>query len=357
MDFNAFLKSLIAVGRGGVSDIHFKVGSPPLLRVAGKLYQAKFPKLDPEQTKTIAANLLGPDGAERIAGVQDYDGSYQIPDAERLRVNIFLQRGHYSIVLRVIPVSIPSFDDLNLPEVLKQIAVEPRGLVLVTGITGSGKSTTLAAMIDHINGSISKHILTVEDPIEFLHTDKRSSINQREIGTDSEDFASALRAGLRQDPDIILVGEIRDVPTVNTAIKAAETGHVVFSTLHTVDAMSTINRILDMYPAEQNQQLRIQLAANLKATISQRLVTCTDGRTVVPVVEVMRVTSTIREYIEKPENTHKIKDAIEAGRSQYAMQTFDQHLTELYQRKLIDLDTAMAAASSPSDFQRSLHFE
>lgn len=357
MDFNAFLKSLIEVGRGGVSDIHFKVGSPPLLRVGGKLYQAKFPKFDPEQTKTIATNLLGPSGLERIAELQDYDGSYQIPDAERLRVNIFLQRGHYSIVLRVIPTHIPSFETLNLPEVIKQIATEPRGMVLVTGITGSGKSTTLAAMIDYLNSAISKHILTIEDPIEFIHSDNRCSINQREIGSDSEDFASALRAGLRQDPDIILVGEIRDVQTIDTAMKAAETGHLVFSTLHTTDALSTVNRILDMYPAEQQRQLRVQLAANLKATISQRLVSSIDGRRLVPVVEIMRVTSTVREYIEKPDHTHKIKDAIEAGRSHYGMQTFDQHLIDLYGRKLITLETAMAAATSPSDFERSLHFE
>jgi twitching motility protein PilT len=357
MDFNAFLKSLIEVGKGGVSDIHFKVGSPPLLRVAGKLYQAKFPKLDPQYTQTIASNLLGEGGAEKLADLQDYDGSYEIPGHERLRVNIFLQRGNHTIILRVIPTTIPKIDALNLPPVIKEIALEPRGLVLVTGVTGSGKSTTLAAMIDHVNNTTSKHILTIEDPIEFIHTDNKSSINQREVGSDSDSFASALRGGLRQDPDIILVGEIRDVDTINTAIKAAETGHLVFSTLHTVDAMSTINRIVDMYPAGQQLQLRVQLAANLKATISQRLVGGLASSRLVPAVEVMRVTSTIKEYIENREMTSKIRDAIAAGRSQYGMQTFDQHLSDLYERKLISLEVAKEAASTPADFERSLLYE
>jgi twitching motility protein PilT len=242
-----------------------------------------------------------------------------------------------------------------MPDVVKDIALEQRGLVLVTGIAGSGKSTTLAAMLGHINEIRSAHILTIEDPIEFIHADNKCSINQREIGHDSDSFANALRAGLRQDPDVILVGEMHDPETLSIALKGAEAGHLVFSTLHTVDALRTINRIIDMFGIEHQKQLRLQLSANLRAVISQRLLLRTDGNGRVPAVEIMRTTSTIREYIEIPEKTGEIRDAIEAGRSQYQMQSFDQHLTDLYHQKTISLETALEAATSPSDFQRDLN--
>ncbi|MFC2171084.1 type IV pilus twitching motility protein PilT [Acidobacteriota bacterium] len=355
MDFNSFLKALLSLG--DASDLHFKVGSPPLLRINGSLRPAKFNKLDAEATKRIAGGLLDEVKRQELDTLNDYDGSYNIPGETRFRVNIFRQRGQYSIILRVIPTSVPTLEELNLPEVIQQVALEPRGLILVTGITGSGKSTTLASMINYVNAKKYSHILTIEDPIEFIFQDNLSSINQREIGHDSDSFASALRAGLRQDPDIIMVGEMRDAETINIAVKAAETGHLVFSTLHTVDASRTINRIIDMYPADHQRQLRLQLSSNMKAIVSQRLLPKADGSGRIPAVEVMRTTTTIQEYIETPEKTSQIKDVIEAGRSQYQMQSFDQHLTDLYNQKIITLETALEAATSPSDFQRALTFE
>ena len=353
MDFNSFLMSLVQLGQGKVSDLHFKVGSPPLLRVRGELEPARFNKLGPDDTKRIAQALIG--GAS-LDGVHDLDAAYSIPGQARFRVNIFRQKGSYSIVLRVIALEIPTMEELGLPEVVKQIAMEERGLVLVTGPTGSGKSSTLAAMIRHVNETRKAHILTIEDPIEFIHQDKLCSVNQREIGGDTSDFGTGLRAALRQDPDIILVGEMRDVETMSIAIKAAETGHLVFSTLHTVDAAKTINRIVDAFPHEQQQQLRLQLAANLKAIVSQRLLPKTDGGRIVA-LEIMRTTATIRDCIENPEKTAGIRDAIGAGREQYGMQLFDQHLRDLYVGQQITMETALSAASSPSDFQRALAFD
>jgi twitching motility protein PilT len=356
MDFNAFLKSLISLGGGKVSDLHFKVGSPPLLRVRGELEACRFNKLTPEDTRRIAMALVSEDMRKDIDHVRDHDRSYAIPGEGRFRVNIFRQRGSFSIVMRVIPAQVPTVDELRLPAVLKDVAMEERGLVLVTGVTGSGKSSTLAAMMNHVNQNRKAHVLTIEDPIEFLHQDISCSVNQREVGFDSDTFASALRAGLRQDPDIILVGEMRDVETISIAIKAAETGHLVFSTLHTVDAPKTINRIIDTFPAEQQKQLRIQLAANLRAVISQRLLSSSDGGRV-PAVEVLRWTTTIEDYIMNPEKTAMMKDIIAQGRSQYGMQTFDQHLMELVQQQVITVETALSAATSPADFQRALTYE
>jgi twitching motility protein PilT len=357
MDFNSFLKSLIELGNNKVSDIHFKVGSPPLIRVSTELAPVKFNRLGPDDTRKIALMLVRPGDQEQIDSLKDYDSAYEIPGYRRFRVNIFRQRGNFTAILRVIPTSIPTLETLHLPEILKTICRESRGIVLVTGVTGSGKSTTLASMIDFLNNTEKLHIITIEDPIEYVYQDNLCSINQREVGNDTDNFLIALREALRQDPDVILVGEMRDVETISTAVKAAETGHLVFSTLHTVDAAKTINRIIDSYPGEQQNQIRLQLAANLKAIISQRLLPRKDGQGMIPAVEVMRSTSTIENYIQEPEKTALIKDAIEAGRSQYGMQSFDQHLRDLYHAGILDLETAVSAATSPSDFQRALTVE
>ncbi len=352
MELNPFLESLLALGGTTLSDLHFKVGSPPLLRIQGTLESSGLNTLGPEDTSEIATALAG---GKNLDGVNEFDAAYSIPGKARFRVNIFRQQGQLSIVMRVISSVIPTLESLNLPQVIQTIASEERGLVLVTGPTGSGKSTTLAAMIDYVNKREKLHIITVEDPIEYLHTDRMSSINQREVGHDTDGFTIALRAALRQDPDIILVGEMRDTETISIAIKAAETGHLVFSTLHTVDAAKTINRIVDSFPGEQQGQIRLQLAANLKAIISQRLLPKKDGGRIAA-LEIMRTTSTIQGYIEQPEKTALIRDAIMDGQSQYGMQIFDHHLKALYLAGEITLEVATAASSSPNDFQRSLVF-
>jgi twitching motility protein PilT len=356
MDIDAFLTWLVSQGNGQVSDLHFKVGTPPLIRVRGELEPAPYPALAPEDTRRIALALAKEDARIRIDEIRDYDTAYTISGGTRFRVNIFRQRDTFAIVLRVIAARIPTVQELHLPPILETIAMEERGLVLVTGATGSGKSSTLAAMIGYVNQRRKAHVLTIEDPIEYVHEDKCCEINQREVGSDSESFSKALRAALRQDPDIILVGEMRDAETISIAIKAAETGHLVFSTLHTVDAPKTINRIIDTFPAEQQRQIRLQLSANLRAVISQRLLPTLDGGRV-PAVEILRWTTTIEECILHPEKTGMLKDAIAAGVDRYGMQTFDQHLMRLYQDKRISLEVAMAAATSPSDFQRALTFE
>jgi twitching motility protein PilT len=269
----------------------------------------------------------------------------------RFRVNVFQQRGNVGMVLRVIPTKIRTVEELNLPRVVDKICEEQRGLVLVTGTTGSGKSTTLASMVDRINTTRSDHVITIEDPIEFLHRDKRSFINQREVEVDTANFSTALRAALRQDPDVILVGEMRDLETIATALLAAETGHLVFSTLHTLDATETIQRIIAVFPPPEQKQIRLQLAATLKAVVSQRLVRCADDKGRVPAVEVMIATAYIRDCIINPEKTRLIHDAIGAGSSQYGMQTFDQSIYDLYSRNLISYEEALSRASNPDDFK------
>jgi len=359
MDFNSFLLSLVglgpSLGGGPVSDLHFRVGLPPLLRVNGELLPARFNAMKPDDTEKIARGLVSQRGID-LDGRNEIDTAYAIPGRARFRVNVFREQGHHAVVLRVINDVIPTVEQLRLPPIVKEIALEHRGMVLVTGITGSGKSSTLAAMINHVNATRQAHVLTIEDPIEYVYVPQRCTVSQREVGCDTGSFADALRAALRQDPDVILVGEMRDPETISIAIKAAETGHLVFSTLHTVDASKTINRIVDSFPAEQQQQVRLQLAANLQAIISQRLLPARAGGRL-PAVEVMRTTAMIRDCIEHPEKTAHIRDAIAQGRDQYGMQLFDQHLRDLYQQELIDLDTAMAAATSPADFQRALSFE
>jgi twitching motility protein PilT len=274
-----------------------------------------------------------------------------VPGLGRFRVNIFQQRGTIGIVLRVIPFGIQNFEQLTLPAVLEKIAAETRGLVLVTGTTGSGKSTTLAAMVDFINSKRTRHIITIEDPIEFLIRDKRSIVNQREVGADTLSFAAALKSALREDPDVILVGEMRDFETIETAITAAETGHLVMSTLHTMDATETINRIVSIFPPYQQKQVRLQLASILRAVISQRLIPRADGKGRVPALEILRNTTRIRELIIDKERTREIPDAISRGYTTYGMQTFDQSIMALYKKKLITLEEALEQCSNPDDFK------
>src|SRR6185436_5636344 len=349
MHVNDLLK--IAVD-AGASDLHLKVGSYPMMRVRGALVPATDEKrLDHEDVVAMSAAVMSTSQRQRFKEAQEVDLAYSVPGLGRFRCNIFQQRGTVGLVLRVIPMHIRSIDDLGLPQVLKGIAEEERGLVLVTGTTGSGKSTTLAAMIDYINRTRAAHVMTVEDPIEFLHRDQKSIVNQREVSVDTRSFAQALRSALRQDPDVILVGEMRDFETIETGLLASETGHLVFSTLHTLDATETINRIIAVFPPHQQKQVRLQLASVLKAVISQRLMPRADGKGRVPAVEVMVATNYVRECIENKEKTKYIKDAIQQGTSQYGMQTFDQSLYSLYKSGLITLEEALKRATNPNEFK------
>jgi twitching motility protein PilT len=340
-----------AVARGA-SDLHLKVGSYPMMRVNGNLMVAsEAGRLDRAGTESMAETMLSPEQREKFRTVQEVDFAYSIPGLGRFRCNVFQQRGTVGLVLRVIPTDIKSIDDLGLPPVLKKIASEERGLVLVTGTTGSGKSTTLAAMIDYINATRSAHIMTIEDPIEYLHRDHHSIVNQREIAVDTQSFSLALRSALRQDPDVILVGEMRDHETVETALLAAETGHLVLSTLHTLDATETINRIIAVFPPHQQRQVRIQLAGVLKGAIAQRLMPRADGLGRVPAVEVMISTAFIRDCIVDKDKTPQIHGSIAAGTSQYGMQTFDQSIFGLYQQGFVTLEEALRWASNVDDFK------
>ena len=343
---------LHAAVQSGASDLHLKVGSYPMMRVNGTLVVISEEKrLDRVDTETFAEALFTPDLREKFKQAQEVDLAYSIAGLGRFRCNVFQQRGTVGLVLRVIPTRIKTIDELGLPPVLKQIALEERGLVLVTGTTGSGKSTTLAAMIDYINSTRSAHIMTVEDPIEYLHRDHHSIVNQREVNVDTQSFSFALRSALRQDPDVILVGEMRDHETVETALLAAETGHLVFSTLHTLDATETINRIIAVFPPHQQRQVRIQLASVLKAAISQRLMPRADGQGRVPAVEVMVSTAFIRDAIIDKDKTSMIHSAIAAGTSQYGMQTFDQSIFGLYTQGLVTLEEALRWASNVDEFK------
>jgi twitching motility protein PilT len=334
------------------SDLHLKVGNYPHLRIDGELAPlTDQPRVTAEDMLAMAFSMMSARQKQKFKETSEIDMAYGVAGLGRFRVNVFQQRGNVGLVLRVIPTKIRALDELYLPKVIEQICEMPRGLVLVTGVTGSGKSTTLAAMIDRVNSTRAEHIITIEDPIEFLHRDKKGYVNQREVEVDTPSFSGALRASLRQDPDVILVGEMRDMETIGTALHAAETGHMVFSTLHTLDAVETINRIIAVFPPPEQKQIRLQLAAVLRAVISQRLVRrCdTDGR--VPAVEVMINTAYIRECILVPEKTRSIRDAISAGTSQYGMQTFDQSLWDLFQAALINYETALDNASNADDFK------
>ncbi|MBN2694123.1 type IV pilus twitching motility protein PilT [bacterium] len=347
MDINEILREASQLN---ASDIHLKVGNNPIIRVNGALTPLeKYPKISPEMMAEMGFAIMSKQQKEYFLKTHDLDMAYGVPGVGRFRVNVFQQRGSMGMVLRIIPSKVKTLRELMLPPVLEKIAAEERGLILVTGTTGSGKSTTLASIIDHINSTRPSNIMTIEDPIEFLIRDKRSLINQRELGVDTISFAKAIKSALRQDPDVILVGEMRDFETIETALTAAETGHLVLSTLHTIDAPETINRIISVFPPHQQKQVRIQLSSIVKAIISQRLIpTKTGGR--VAAVEVMVSTSRIREMISDPERTKEIHDAIAEGGNTYGMQTFDQSLMNLINKGIISYQDALRFSSNPDDF-------
>jgi twitching motility protein PilT len=347
------IDDLLRVAAGhGASDLHLKVGAFPVMRVAGELHPiADAPRLKQEDTLDMAFTMMSNRQKQRFKEVSEVDIGYGVPGLGRFRANIFQQRGTVSVVLRVIPDQTRNSSELGLPPVIDRVTEERRGLILVTGSTGSGKSTTLAAMIDRINARRSGHIVTIEDPIEFLHRDKLSFVTQREIDVDTRSFAEALRGALRQDPDVILVGEMRDYETIETALTAAETGHLVLSTLHTLDATETVMRIVSSFPSHQQKSVRIQLAGILKAVVSMRLVRAAKGAGRVPAVEVMVSTALIRDYIINEEKTYLIREAIAAGASQYGMQTFDQSLFHLVQAGLISMEEALHNATNVDEFR------
>jgi twitching motility protein PilT len=347
MELNDILKLAL---QKKASDIHLKAGLPPVFRIHGELVpQTELGKISPEGIEKMLFGIMSPMQKERFKKEKDLDMAYGVAGLGRFRVNIFQQRGTLCSVFRAIPMGVPSISELNLPKIIEKLAMEERGLIIVTGTTGSGKSTTLASMIDFINSRIKKHIITIEDPIEYLLRDKNSIINQREIGTDTVSFVQALRAALREDPDVIMVGEMRDKETIETALLAAETGHLVLSTLHTLDATETINRIISVFPPHQHRQIRIQLASVLKGVISQRLIQRADKKGRVPAVEVMINTALIRECIIDKDRTKEIRDVIAKGYTTYGMQTFDQSLLSLYTKGLITYEEAMRNATNPDD--------
>ena len=349
MHINDLLKT--AVERKA-SDLHLKVGAFPVLRIDGVLIPlSEMRRLLQEDTVAMAFSIMSARQKEKFKTDLEIDTSYQVPTLGRFRCSIFQQRGTVGLVLRVIPTRILTIRELLLPPVLERICMEQRGLVLCTGTTGSGKTTTLAAMVEHINMLRNEHVMTIEDPIEYLHRDKKSIVNQRELDVDTKGFSIALRSALRQDPDVILVGEMRDVETIATALTAAETGHLVLSTLHTLDATETVSRIITLFPPHQHRQIRLQLGAVLKAVISLRLMPRADGLGRVPAVEVLVHTEYVRDCIENKEKTKYIKDAIKAGTSQYGMQSFDQSLYQLYKGGLITLEEALKRATNPNEFR------
>ena len=340
-----------AVDRGA-SDLHIKAGDVFRARIDGKLVPLTKQRLTPEQTKAIALRLIPNDeDRSRIERLRDYDCSWGMPGIGRFRVNILRQRSSFMIVMRVIPFDVPSFESLKLPPVLGQVASAERGMILVTGVTGSGKSSTMAAIINHINQTQHKHILTLENPIEFLHRDISCSVTQREIGVDTDDFRMGLRAALRQDPDVVLIGEMRDAETIDTAMKAAETGHLLISTLHTPDAVTTVSRIVSMFPPEEQEVARLRLAEALQAVISQRLLPRADGKGRAAALEILIATGTARDMIKDPNRVPELQDYIRESREQYGMQTFDQHLMDLVGDGSVTDETAMAASSNPADFE------
>lgn len=346
------LNEVLEIGvRKGASDIHMKSGLPPMFRVDGELApHGSVDRMAPAQVEKMAFSMMDSAQRKRFEKFREIDLGYGVSGLGRFRVNVFQQRGTVGMVFRVIPFGVKSLEKLHLPEIVEAIARETRGLVLVTGTTGSGKSTTLAAMLESINSKRSCHIMTIEDPIEFLIRDRRAIVSQREVGVDTHSFAAALRAALRQDPDVVLVGEMRDFETIETAVTAAETGHLVMSTLHTFDATETINRIIAVFPPYQQDQIRLQLAATLSAVISQRLVPRADGRGRVPALEVMISTSLVRECISDKDRTQELPAIIAKGNTTYGMQTFDQSLMQLVRRELVSYEEALKHVSNPGDF-------
>jgi twitching motility protein PilT len=333
----------------GASDVHIKVGSPPFIRIDGRLERIEHASVSPVETERIAFAIMPKQRAEEFIATSDADFAYSVAGLGRFRVNAMRQRGSVGLVLRRVQSDTPSFEALGMPPVTRKLAEHERGLVLVTGPTGSGKTTTLGSMIDYINETQHKHIVTIEDPIEILHPDKTSIVNQREVGTDTQDFHSALKRVLRQDPDVILVGEMRDIETVKTALTAAETGHLVFSTLHTISATDSINRIIDFFAPHEQRQVRMSLAGSLRGIVSQRLVERRNGGRI-PAVEILVATGRIFDKIVNADETHEIEQIIAEG-EYYGMQTFDQSLLSIYSEGLIDLREALAASSSPHDLR------
>ena len=360
--FKSVLKQAVDIK---ASDVHVSAGGPFRLRHRGDVQPLQgSPVLTPADTAAIAAEIAvsarkttAEATPEYLRRLTELDCSYSLPSIGRFRVNVCSQRGSLSIVLRTIADVIPQFEQLGLPPVLADIALEDRGLVLLTGTTGSGKTTTLASMVGYVNRNRSRKIITIEDPIEYLHRDDKSNVIQREVGSDTDSFEAALRAALRQDPDIIMIGEMRDRVTIDIALKAAETGHLVFSTVHTTDAPRTIARLIGVFDSTEQHVVRQRLSESLRAVVSQRLLPRADGSGRVVANEIMRHTATIEECIADPEKTSDIRDLIANGKTQYGMQTFDQHLTQLYGQKLITLEVAKSAATSPADFERNLQFQ
>ena len=340
------------------SDLHIKAGDVFRARIDGKLVPFTKQRLTPEQTRAIAQHLIANDeDRARLDKLRDYDCSWGMPGVGRFRVNILRQRSSFMIVMRVIPFDVPTFDTLKLPAILTTVAAAERGMILVTGVTGSGKSSTMAALVNHINQTQQKHVVTLENPIEFLHRDINSSVTQREIGVDTDGFRAGLHAALRQDPDVVMIGEMPDAETIDTALKAAETGHLVISSLHTPDAVSTITRLVSMFPAEEQEVARMRLCEALQAVVSQRLLPRPDGHGRVPAVEVLICTTAARDLIRDPARTPELHDYIRDAREQFGMQTFDQHLIDLAMDEVVTYEAAVAAATNPEEFERQLRDE
>src|SRR5512133_2947205 len=354
MDAKTFNQILEIASQKKVSDIHFEVDNPPFFRGKGQIVRSKLPNMTGQDTEFIVAAILEYNGRQLTKDIKELDASYALPSGGRFRVSIFRQRGHFGVVMRVIPPYIGSFEELSLPAVLGEIVKAPSGLILVTGPTGNGKSTTLAAMLRYINENFSYNIITIEDPIEFIFSSQKSCIIQREVGIDTDSFGVALKSALRMDPDVIMVGEMRDTETIDNCIKAGETGHLVFSTLHTQGAVSTINRLIGNFPPESQEIMRQRLADILVATVSLRLVKDTTGENILPVVEIMRTTTTIQACIREG-RLDEIEKHIENGQTQYQMQTLDQHLVQLFQDDKISIADAKRLSHS-MDLERKLTF-
>jgi twitching motility protein PilT len=333
------------------SDLHLRIGVKPTLRIDGALRPISEENVTPQEMEEVMNQILSEEQKKRFLQKNELDLALSVSKMGRFRINFYRQRGTVGVALRAVNTTIPTFEELNLPPVLKKLANERRGLIIVTGTTGSGKSTTLAAMIDYINSTRAENVLTIEDPIEYIHRNKKSMIAQREVGGDTESFVTALRHALRQDPDVILVGEIRDLETMSIALTAADTGHLVMSTLHTLNAVETVNRIISFFPPHQHQQIRLLLGATLRGVVCQRLLPRSDGPGRLPAVEVLVNTSLVKEYLVDPTKTPLIVELIESGAVQYGMQSFDQSIMQLYKKRLISYEEALTQATNPDDFE------
>jgi len=357
MNREALNQFLTVATQNNASDVHLQVGEQPLFRIHGQLTQVKYHPLSPNEMTQIVETLVGAERfQEQFKDRNEFDVSYDVPSVGRYRVNIFRQRGFYAAILRVVPLHIKTFEELNLPRVMEKIANLRRGLVLASGATGNGKSTTVAAIIDHINRTRKAHIVTIEEPIEFVFPNKSSVISQREVGTDTDSFQAGLRAAMRQDPDVIFIGEVRDRDTVEIALKAAETGHLVISTIHTPDAQRTVGRLIGFFPLEDQAMMRARLAQNLMAIVSLRLLLSKNCAGRLPAVEAMLVTRSIEECIRHPEKLSDVKQFMEKG-TEIGMQTFDQHLVTLVKTDKISIETAKLAATNSTEMELMLNFD